>query len=326
MPERPVCFSRINEFRLAQPKDFFNFFDKENIENIALNNGLEVLGQGNFSVVFAAGKDKAFALDKQGGFARNVYVAQLEYYYQQVLTTIYPEHFPRFYGAFSFLEDKKGNISRGGTLRERIYFDPDKQKKSEDDGYYPATKGQEADSRGNLSIKGWAISKFVPKVIVNKMLEWRANGIPLAIDFGKPEHFREDKQGRVMYLDTPHVFKGEELHWNPIQVRKFMKRKGFRAATINSVERIVERVIHLEERAKLIGWLGKKLMYEDERTVEAILQGNFNQWLKQFCSQYNLEYRPMDKGDLKYIKLQIGINRFVFQNAINSGADHNLAV
>lgn len=91
---------------------------KGKILEIAQGNNEEFIGNGHESIViqYKGKPTKVIALDYYGMSPER---AKSDFYFQRIMSTLFPHNFPHFYAAFSGPELKEGGHI-AGTIRERI--------------------------------------------------------------------------------------------------------------------------------------------------------------------------------------------------------------
>ena len=283
---------------------------KRDVRDIASKSDLEILGEGGFSTVFPLREDRVFAFDR-GHYFCSVHRAKLEYYYQKILTTLYPNNFPRVSCIFDSLRDKAGNVTFGGSIRARVFTDYTRQEPFDDD-----TRGYEFHTQTVLGkkqkvvINGRAIRTFVPKEMLYKMLEWRENGIPLNLDTGKREHFRMDAEGNWKYLDLPFVTKGEKIKWDQEKIRLFMQRAGYTEQEIKIVQKSASRIIYLQERFTAISNLALKLSHLSWKDIDIATHDPAK--LSMMLEASKIPHVELSEGDRAYLNKQAKANKAIY--------------
>lgn len=284
--------------------------DEAGVQTWTKRMGKEVLGHGFYSTVIALDDNRCFAVDRVASYFMYPFESQKDFYYQRILHSLYPKHFPKIFAAYSFLLNQDGKVCFGGTLRERIHTDQEKQAKLESEMSFDP----HLDPNGfPVIINGWQVKKYVPKRMLRIMLEWRENGVPLAFDHTKgAEHFRVGEDGNIKYLDLPAKQLAEENSWDIDKIRNFMVSKRFSDEEIKTTLSLAKRVIHLENVEYSIGRIAHLLYRKNNQEIEEILSaGKLDQWVDNSFCDYppDLVVKP-DKTDIPHIKMQIRINRY----------------
>jgi len=219
----------------------------------------ESVGRGSYSELFEVRSEVLFAADHQGIYSRRPWQAKLDYYYSKVLKTIYPDHFPSVYAGITG-RVIEGMHTPGGTFRERIRYEDIAN------GDKEINFGLElgvVDEEQLGSLRYWA-----PAEIFRDFLEWANNGIPLIVDPG-PGHFVQDnKTGDIKYLDLPMRTPRLNIPWDIDKISNLMKAKGFSGEKIESIVRIIGRVVRLEEMAPRMRDLMEEFGYRRPRLTK----------------------------------------------------------